>query len=140
MQVKSIAECSQKHSAILSTFIKLPFVTKIFVLSCLSFADFLKADFSGKKRNKNMFAKVISRRQMSRRQHCIKSPYINRGYNFMSNMYLDLKQQYYHQFALRVFCSLSSVKPKQCTKWHMLALLQSSSYRVTAMFILLHKT
>ena len=32
MQVKSIAECS-KHSAILSTFIKLPFVFKIFLLS-----------------------------------------------------------------------------------------------------------
>ena len=32
MQVKSIAECS-KHSAILMTFIKLPFVIKIFVLS-----------------------------------------------------------------------------------------------------------
>ena len=31
MQVKSIAEC--EHSAILSTFIKLPFVIKIFVLS-----------------------------------------------------------------------------------------------------------
>ena len=31
MQVKSIAECS-KHSAILSTFIKLPFVVKSFVL------------------------------------------------------------------------------------------------------------
>ena len=34
MQVKSIAECSfWEHSAILSTFIKLPFVIKIFVLS-----------------------------------------------------------------------------------------------------------
>ena len=33
MQVKSIAECSKgKHSAILSTFIKLPFGIKIFVL------------------------------------------------------------------------------------------------------------
>ena len=32
MQVKSIAE----HSAILSTFIKLPFVNKIFILSILS--------------------------------------------------------------------------------------------------------
>ena len=32
MQVKSIAECLE-HSAILSTFIKLPFVIKIFVLS-----------------------------------------------------------------------------------------------------------
>ena len=32
MQVKSIAECSE-HSAILSTFFKLPFVIKIFVLS-----------------------------------------------------------------------------------------------------------
>ena len=31
MQVKSIAECS--NAAILSTFIKLPFVIKIFVLS-----------------------------------------------------------------------------------------------------------
>ena len=31
MQVKTIAEC--EHSAILSTFIKLPFVIKIFVLS-----------------------------------------------------------------------------------------------------------
>ena len=34
MQVKSISECSKgEHSAILSTFIKLPIVTKIFVLS-----------------------------------------------------------------------------------------------------------
>ena len=32
MQIKSIAECLE-HSAILSTFIKLPFVIKIFVLS-----------------------------------------------------------------------------------------------------------
>ena len=36
MQVKSIAECSpSEHSAILSTFIKLPFVIKIFVLSII---------------------------------------------------------------------------------------------------------
>ena len=34
MQVKSIAEW--EHSAILSTFIKLPFVIKFFVLSFLS--------------------------------------------------------------------------------------------------------
>ena len=34
MQVKSIAECSSgMHSAILLTFIKLPFAIKIFVLS-----------------------------------------------------------------------------------------------------------
>ena len=33
MQVKSVADCSKWHSAILSTFIKLPFVIKIFVLS-----------------------------------------------------------------------------------------------------------
>ena len=34
MQVKSIAECSpMEHSAIRSTFIKLPFFIKIFVLS-----------------------------------------------------------------------------------------------------------
>ena len=34
MQVISIAECSKgEHSAILSTFIKLPFVIKIFILS-----------------------------------------------------------------------------------------------------------
>ena len=33
MQVKSIAECSKGHSAILLTFNKLPFVIKIFVLS-----------------------------------------------------------------------------------------------------------
>ena len=33
MQVKSIAECSKGHSAILLTFIKLPFVIKTFVLS-----------------------------------------------------------------------------------------------------------
>ena len=33
MQVKSIAECSLEHSAILLTFIKLPFVIKIFILS-----------------------------------------------------------------------------------------------------------
>ena len=32
MQVKSIAECSNGHSAMLSTYIKLPFVNKIFVL------------------------------------------------------------------------------------------------------------
>ena len=36
MQVKSIAEGSREPSAILSTFIKLPFVIKIFVLSILS--------------------------------------------------------------------------------------------------------
>ena len=36
MKVKSIAECSQwEHSAILSTFIKLPFVIKNFVLPIL---------------------------------------------------------------------------------------------------------
>ena len=33
MRVKSIAECKGKHSAILSTFIKLPFVIEICVLS-----------------------------------------------------------------------------------------------------------
>ena len=34
MKVESIAECSKReHSAILSTFIKLPFVIKIFVVS-----------------------------------------------------------------------------------------------------------
>ena len=33
IQVKSIAECSHEHSAILSTFMKLPFSTKTFVLS-----------------------------------------------------------------------------------------------------------
>ena len=36
MQVKTIADCSKgrgEHSAILSTFIKVPFVIKIFVLS-----------------------------------------------------------------------------------------------------------
>ena len=45
MQVKSIAECSKKeHSAILSTFIKLPFVFKIFVLS--NFEWLLKTGFT----------------------------------------------------------------------------------------------
>ena len=33
MQIKSIAECSKGHSAILKTFIQLPFDIKIFVLS-----------------------------------------------------------------------------------------------------------
>ena len=33
LQVKSIAECCKEHSAILLTFIKLPFLIKIFVLS-----------------------------------------------------------------------------------------------------------
>ena len=33
MQVKSIAEAPGEHSAILLTYIKLPFVIKIFVLS-----------------------------------------------------------------------------------------------------------
>ena len=33
MQVKYIAESPREHSAIISTFIKLPFVIKIFVLS-----------------------------------------------------------------------------------------------------------
>ena len=44
MQAKSIAECSTEHSAILSTFIKLPFVIKIFVLS--SFECPLKTGFT----------------------------------------------------------------------------------------------
>ena len=35
MQVKSVAECPKEHSAILLTFIKLPFDIKIFVLSIL---------------------------------------------------------------------------------------------------------
>ena len=33
MQIKSIAECSKEHSVKLLTFIKLPFVIKIYVLS-----------------------------------------------------------------------------------------------------------
>ena len=45
MQVKSIAECSEgEHSAILSTFIKLPFPIKIFVLS--TFKWLLKTGFT----------------------------------------------------------------------------------------------
>ena len=44
MQVKSIAECSREHSAILSTFIKLPFVLKTFVLSI--FEWLLKTGFT----------------------------------------------------------------------------------------------
>ena len=45
MQVKSIAECSKgEHSAILLTFIKLPFVIKIFVLSI--FEWLLKTGFT----------------------------------------------------------------------------------------------
>ena len=44
MQVKSIAECS-KHSAILSTFIKIPFVIKIFALS-IYFEWPFKTDFT----------------------------------------------------------------------------------------------
>ena len=45
MQVKSIAECSKgEHSAILSTFIKLPFVMKIFVLSIFEWS--LKTGFT----------------------------------------------------------------------------------------------
>ena len=43
MQVKSIAECLE-HSAILSTFIKLPFVIKIFVLSIFEWP--LKTNFT----------------------------------------------------------------------------------------------
>ena len=44
MQVKSIAECSKEHSEILSTFIKLPFVFKIFVLSIFEWP--LKSGFT----------------------------------------------------------------------------------------------
>ena len=45
MQVKSIAECSRgKHSAILLTFIKLPFVIKIFALSIFEWS--LKTGFT----------------------------------------------------------------------------------------------
>ena len=36
MQDKSIADAPFEHSALLSTFIKLPFVIEIFVLSILS--------------------------------------------------------------------------------------------------------
>ena len=49
MQVKSIAECSKgEHSAILSTFIKLLFVSKIFVLSILEWP--LKTSFTVRQR------------------------------------------------------------------------------------------
>ena len=45
MQVKSIAECSKgEHSAILSTFIKIPFAIKTFVLSFFEWP--LKTDFT----------------------------------------------------------------------------------------------
>ena len=44
MQVKSIAECSKGHSALLSTFVKLPFVIEIFVLSILEWP--LKTGFT----------------------------------------------------------------------------------------------
>ena len=44
MQVRSIAECSKGHSAILSTIIKLPFVFKTFVLSIFEWP--LKAGFT----------------------------------------------------------------------------------------------
>ena len=44
MQVESIAECSTEHSVILTTFIKLPFVIKIFVLSILEWP--LKTGFT----------------------------------------------------------------------------------------------
>ena len=44
MQVKSIAECSKNNSAIFSTFIKQPFVFKIFVLSI--FEWLLKTGFT----------------------------------------------------------------------------------------------
>ena len=45
MQVKSIAECSKReHSAILLTFIKLPFVFKTFVLSIFEWP--LKTSFT----------------------------------------------------------------------------------------------
>ena len=42
MQVKRIAECSLEHSAILSTFIKLPFVIKIFVLSIFKWPFYMR--------------------------------------------------------------------------------------------------
>ena len=45
MQVKSIAECSKRQeelSAILSTFIKLPIVIKIFVLSIFEWQKLIK--------------------------------------------------------------------------------------------------
>ena len=49
MQVKSIAECSKgEQSAILSTFIKLPFVIKIFVLSIFEwplYTDFTTCNY-----------------------------------------------------------------------------------------------
>ena len=44
MQVKSIAECSKEHSAILSTLMKLPFSTKTFVLSIVKWP--LKTGFT----------------------------------------------------------------------------------------------
>ena len=69
MQVKNITECSKlsnlEHSAILSTFIKLPFVIKTFVLSIFewpfytSFAVFCKGIASIKKYNKNVSVSVF---------------------------------------------------------------------------------
>ena len=44
MQIKSIAECSKGSPAILWTFIKLPFVIKIFALSIFEWP--LKTDFT----------------------------------------------------------------------------------------------
>ena len=44
MQVKKIAEAQGEHSAILSTFIKLSFVIKIFVLSIFEWLFFCTID------------------------------------------------------------------------------------------------
>ena len=47
IQIKSIAECSKEHSAILLTFIRLPFVIKFFVLyifECPFYKGFAVAD------------------------------------------------------------------------------------------------
>ena len=64
MQVKSIAECS-KHSAILSTFIKLPFVIKFFVLSI--FEWLLKTGFTVLMKNVQACKKLNMHLQLSSR-------------------------------------------------------------------------
>ena len=60
MQVKSIAECSKmEHSSILLTFIKLPFVIKIFVLSI--FEWLLKTGFTVPPKCRTIHAGIAAR-------------------------------------------------------------------------------
>ena len=85
MQVKSIAECSKEHSAILLTFIKLPVVIKTFILSI-----FEEPFYAG-------FIFIFQKEDSGESQGVSRVMALDLIQNFISVQYLENKLTEFHQ-------------------------------------------